>query len=553
MIKFYEPCKINKNDNIFQFINKINKFKSNENYYPVGVYSRNNKVIGILSLGDIRRIAFQKVNFKNKVINHLNKKAFYIDIKYFDSNLINRINALMKKKKIEFIITSFNNSLKIVKISDLENLQEYKKTTIVGLGHIGLPLLVYLSNKVTNISGYDRSEKKVRELKKSKISFYEKNLKTLLKQNLKDKKIDFSSKLENFKSQNYVICIGSDIKKNRINNNNLINIFKQIGKKLNEGDLVILRGTVQMELSRKILVPTLEKASKFKCGQNFYFAFMPERIIEGDALFELKALPQLVSGYSNQCKEQALNFAKFHFDKIIELSSLEEAEIIKLASNSYRDLNFSFANEITRIASKFNLSGNKLIKNSNLGYIRNKISLPSIGVGGYCLPKDPILFSKFLDKSEGYILGRPSRRINNNNIKESLKRILKEKKMFKNVLILGATFKGLPETIDIRNSPSIEISKLLKKISKKIKFYDVMQREIRFNNKKLEIKFDKNLNTLNNFDLIILANNHPEYVQIIESEKGIKFNKKGKKIIFDPWCLLNQDLILKQNWTYISL
>ena len=213
MIKFYEPCKINKNDNIFQFINKINKFKSNENYYPVGVYSRNNKVIGILSLGDIRRIAFQKVNFKNKVINHLNKKAFYIDIKYFDSNLINRINVLMKKKKIEFIITSFNNSLKIVKISDLENLQEYKKTTIVGLGHIGLPLMVYLSNKVTSISGYDRSDKKVRELKKSKISFYEKNLKTILKQNLKDEKIELDSNLENLKSQNYVICIGSDIKK----------------------------------------------------------------------------------------------------------------------------------------------------------------------------------------------------------------------------------------------------------------------------------------------------------------------------------------------------
>ena len=80
-----------------------------------------------------------------------------------------------------------------------------------------------------------------------------------------------------------------------------------------------------------------------------------------------------------------------------------------------------------------------------------------------------------------------------------------------------------------------------------------MQREIKLNNKKLEIKFVKNLNILNNFDLIILANNHPKYVQIIESEKGIKFNKKSKKIIFDPLCLLNQDLILKQNWTYISL
>ena len=67
MIKFYEPCKINKDDNIFQFINKINKLKINENYYPVGVYSKNNKVIGILSLGDIRRIAFEKSILKTKL------------------------------------------------------------------------------------------------------------------------------------------------------------------------------------------------------------------------------------------------------------------------------------------------------------------------------------------------------------------------------------------------------------------------------------------------------------------------------------------------------
>ena len=75
---------------------------------------------------------------------------------------------------------------------------------------------------------------------------------------------------------------------------------------------------------------------------------------------------------------------------------MEEAEIIKLATNSYRDLNFAFANEITQIASKFNLSGNKLIKNSNLGYERNKISLPSIGVGGYCLPKIHYYFLNYL-------------------------------------------------------------------------------------------------------------------------------------------------------------
>ena len=105
----------------------------------------------------------------------------------------------------------------------------------------------------------------------------------------------------------------------------------------------------------------------------------------------------------------------------------------------------------------------------------------------------------------------------------------------------------MPETIDIRNSPSIEMQNYSKQ-EQKIEFYDVMQDEIKLNYSKLKLKFVKNLKGINQFDLIILANNHPIYVDIIEGEKGIKYNKNKNKIIFDPWCLLNQDLIKKQNW-----
>ena len=556
MIKFYEPCMINKNDSINHIIQKINNIKGNENYYPVGIYIKKNKIIGILSLGDIRRIAVKKINFKDPAINYLNRKTVVINSDLFNANLINKLNFLKKKRKLnfDFIIYKDKKKIKIIKISSLENTQEFKKTCIIGLGHIGLPLLVYLSNKVSNIVGHDNSLKVIKNLKKGKIGFFEKNLKTLLKQNLRRKKISFTNDFKKIEAQNYIICVGSEINNKNIVNKNLLNICKKIGPKLNEGDLVILRGTVQVGLGQKLLVPLLEKTSGLKCGKDFNYSFMPERIVEGEALFELKTLPQLISGKTYHCKEKALNFAKFYFENIIELSSLEEAEIIKLATNSYRDLNFAFANEITRIASKFNLSGNKLIKNSNLGYERNKISLPSIGVGGYCLPKDPLLFSKLFKIEDGYSLGKNSRQINDRSVYESFKRILINTKNFKNVLIFGATFKGLPETIDLRNSPAIQISKLLKKRSKKIEFYDIMQKDIKSVNPKLGISFVKNLSKLNKYDLIILANNHPKYVEVIESEKGIKFNYKNEnKSIFDPWCLLNQDLIQKLNWKYISL
>ena len=96
------------------------------------------------------------------------------------------ILLFIKKKKI-----------KIIKISNLENNQEYKKTCVIGLGHIGLPLLVYLSNKVSNIIGYDNSLKVIKNLKKGKIGFFEKNLKILLKQNLRRKKYLLRATLKN--------------------------------------------------------------------------------------------------------------------------------------------------------------------------------------------------------------------------------------------------------------------------------------------------------------------------------------------------------------------
>ena len=88
------------------------------------------------------------------------------------------------------------------------------------------------------------------------------------------------------------------------------------------------------------------------------------------------------------------NFSNKVFNNTLSLSSIEEGEIIKLASNSYRDLNFSFSNELARIAHFHKLSGSKLIEKANYGYERNNISRPSLGVGGFCLPKTLIYLKK---------------------------------------------------------------------------------------------------------------------------------------------------------------
>ena len=119
-------------------------------------------------------------------------------------------------------------------------------------------------------------------------------------------------------------------------------------------------------------------------------------------------------------------------------------------------------------------------------------------------------------------------------------------------MIFGITFKGMPETIDLRNSPSIELAKKLIKKNHKVKFYDVMYREL----KKLKFKYSKyltnNKNFMNSSDVIIVANYHPDYPKIIQP--NLKFNNnKNNKLIFDCWNLLDHQTIQNLNWIYKNI
>ena len=77
--------------------------------------------------------------------------------------------------------------------------------------------------------------------------------------------------------------------------------------------------------------------------------------------------------------------------KIFKVKNFETAEIVKLVNNSYRDLSFAYSNQIAMICSKYNLSANNVLKISNKDYPRNVIPIPSPGVGGPCLTKDPYI------------------------------------------------------------------------------------------------------------------------------------------------------------------
>ena len=127
----------------------------------------------------------------------------------------------------------------------------------------------------------------------------------------------------------------------------------------------MLRSTVPLGTTRKVVIPYIEKNTNLKAGLDFFVAFTPERTIEGNALNELKSLPQIVGGYSKKCLLEARNFWSKISKTIVSVNSLEAAEMVKLINNTFRDVSFSFANEVALKCDEFNINCFELIKAAN--------------------------------------------------------------------------------------------------------------------------------------------------------------------------------------------
>ena len=564
IMKIPKILTIKKNHTIEELYKTVEKVKLNNAISKYAIYfDKQNRVKGIISLGDLRRILrYHKLSTNvRKIVNYNPVTVFESDL---NNNLINLVNEKFKKRKLTisdiFVLNKDRTLNKIIEYSDIKNNFIYKKVCIIGLGHIGMTLLFHILKKFSHISGYDINLEKIKNIKKSKLNFYEKNIDAQSFKSLIQKRILLSNKLSELKAQIYIVCVGSEINTSgKINNDNLIDIFKKLALVIKKDDLVILRGTVQIGITRSLLIRILEKRSGLNCGKDFFLSYMPERIVEGDALNEFEKIPQLVSGYTEKCLSLSLEFSNIIFNSSLELKSIEEGEIIKLASNSYRDLSFAFSNEVSRISEIYHLSGSKLIEKANFGYERNNFQKPSTGVGGFCLPKDPFLFSKlYKNKKIGYRFTNLSRKINDSSIIDAVNKIENYKKKYfgKNkklkILIYGLAFKGFPETIDIRNSPAIELFKLLKESKYIIRLHDVLGKKILLNKTELKPVILSKVKNLNTFDVIILINNHNYYQDQIKKYLK-KNNSNSKKLVFDVWNLLNQSYIESQNWIYQNI
>jgi UDP-N-acetyl-D-mannosaminuronic acid dehydrogenase len=187
-------------------------------------------------------------------------------------------------------------------------------------------------------------------------------------------------------------------------------------------------------------------------------AFCPERTIQGTALEELRVLPQIVGGLTEEAAQRAQALFGRLTPHVRVVSSLETAETIKLICNAHTDLIYGFGNQVALIAERLGLDADELITAANADYPRPDLSKPGF-VGGSCLVKDPYLLTHSIQE-HGLVapMVMAARQLNESMPIAVAQRVLRHLCAQQanlsqvKVLLTGLAYKGQPETDDVRGS-----------------------------------------------------------------------------------------------------
>ena len=372
--------------------------------------------------------------------------------------------------------------------------------TIIGLGYIGLPLACILG-KINKITCIDNNKSKISNLKKKIIPFKEKNLDILFKKNFSN--LNFQDKILKTKNkETYIVCVPTPLKKKKADLHYLYNVFEDLKKVLKKDDLVIIESTIPPGTTHNFY-----KKYNFQ-KKNINLAYCPERAIPGKTIYEMQNNFRIIGGINLTSSLQAKKIYKLVSKKIIITNSIE-AEIAKLAENTFRLVNISLANEMNKICEKHNIKSKELFKITNLHPRVNYLN-PGIGIGGHCIPIDPV----FLNKNNDVKLINTSLSVDKMTTSKVIKSILSniKNKSKEKILCLGVTYKENVD--DLRESSALKIISKLKKRIKNLKIYDPC-------NKSLNNITEKKLHNYK-FDLVIFLVNH---------KKIKKLNINSKKIL----------------------
>ena len=414
-----------------------------------------------------------------------------------------------------------------------------EKISVLGMGYIGLPTACMLANSGFEVLGIDIDEEIINKLNSGKLHIEEPELEKIFSSAFENNRLRVS--LEPEISDVFIIAVPTPLdQRNKADLSYVISAANKIKEKIKKGNLVILESTSPPGTTRNIVGKIIANGTGFIAGRDYYLAFCPERVLPGKIVYELENNDRIVGGVDKKSSDAAESIYKTFVKGKIFLTDLETSELVKLAENTYRDINIAFANELSLICKDYGIDIREVIKYANM-HPRVKILNPGPGVGGHCIPIDPWFILENTGRKDTLI--EKCRSINNSMpfiISEEIAEIVGKYREPK-VTIFGFSYK---ENVgDTRESPAIVINKELMKRGIKVSIYDPLVVNTKYNLSGLE-------ESVKGSDLVLLFSGHSVFRDIdLKSVSDLMRNKN----IFDTRNFFDKSTAEKLGFNYYRL
>jgi dTDP-alpha-D-glucose dehydrogenase len=366
----------------------------------------------------------------------------------------------------------------------MEFLPEDRKPSVavVGFGYVGSCLGATLAERGVRVFGIDSNPRLIEEMRAGHCRFNEPGLAEAIERGRGSGTLTLSTDYAAVQSADVVIiAVGTPVDANRsIVTDHLEAVCASLAPQLRTGHLIILKSTVAPGTTTGLVRPLLEKSGLVQ-GRDFGLAFCPERLAEGNALAQFRTIPIVIGGCDDASAAAAREFWLGAMGvEVLPFASPEIAELVKLTDNWWIDANIALANELARLCGPLGVDVLDVIAGANSlpkGSSHVNVLLPSVGVGGSCLTKDPwILWSAGREHGVRLRVAETAREVNDampgyahDLIVDGVAGLGKDPTSAK-VAVLGLAFKN--NTNDLRHTPVRPVVEALRASCGQVAIYD---------------------------------------------------------------------------------
>jgi UDP-N-acetyl-D-glucosamine dehydrogenase len=380
-----------------------------------------------------------------------------------------------------------------------------------------------------SVTGLDISKEKIRLIRACK-SYIDDIPDARVENIVKNKKLTATDNPEVIRKLDTVsICVPTPLSKTKDPDiSYILAAVEWVKKYIHKDMLIILESTTYPGTTEEMILPILQE-SGLKVGRDFYLAFSPERVDPGNKRFTTKNTPRVVGGITKNCTAAAKIFYEQAIGNIFPVSSAKAAEMVKLLENTFRSVNIGLVNEVALMCDRLGLSVWEIIDAAAGKPFGFMPFYPGPGLGGHCIPIDPHYLSwklkslnyyaRFIElagdinsRMPEYVVDRIRRALNKSSL------AVKGAK----ILVLGVAYKK--DIQDTRESPALDVIKLLEEEGARITYNDPFVPEIKWNG---DIHKSTRLTPalIKKADIVVVLTDHTAY-----SYDNIV---KNAKVVFD--------------------